>query len=151
MLSLKRTTAKNPPFVQLVAQLDAYLSLTDGEEHVFFHQFNSIYAQQEVVVAYWGDQAVGCGAMRKLDETTIEVKRMFTLPECRGKGIARAVLAHLEEWAVELGFDRIILETGARQPEAIALYQNCGYKEIDCYVPYEAVDNSHCFEKQLQM
>ena len=79
----------------------------------------------------------------------MEVKRMFTLPESRGKGIATKVLNELENWASELGYAKCMLETGKRQPEAVRLYQKNGYKQIPNYGQYINMDNSVCFEKLM--
>jgi GNAT superfamily N-acetyltransferase len=79
----------------------------------------------------------------------MEVKRMFTLPEYRGRGIAARVLEELEQWAVELSSHSCRLETGMKQPEAIRLYEKSGYRRIPNYGQYEGVFNSVCFEKKL--
>ena len=63
--------------------------------------------------------------------------------------MASGVLAELEQWARELGMERCILETGLRQPEAIALYERNGYEPIPNYGPYAGVANSRCFAKVL--
>jgi len=80
----------------------------------------------------------------------MEVKRMFTLPESRGQGLATTVLGELETWAAELGFERCVLETGKRQPEAIAFYKKHGYEIIPNYGQYAGIDNSVCFEKIIR-
>ncbi len=80
----------------------------------------------------------------------MEIKRMFTLPEARGIGIASLILAALESWAAELDFSKCILETGFKQPEAIALYEKNGYSRIENYGQYAGVENSLCFEKKLK-
>src|SRR5688572_18192676 len=67
-------------------------------------------------------QPVGCGAIRKLDEASAELKRMYVLPKHRGQGVGRDLLQHLETVGRELGVSRLVLETGTRQPEAMALY-----------------------------
>jgi GNAT superfamily N-acetyltransferase len=84
------------------------------------------------LVAYVNGTAAGCGGWRTLpgDERVAEVKRMFVLPEYRGNGVATAVLRALEDSARAAGKVRVVLETGDRQPEAIALYQKCGYAVI---------------------
>ena len=74
---------------------------------------------------------------------------MYVPPALRGKGIASAVLAELEKWAKELNYKKCILETGKKQPEAIALYNKNGYCIIPNYGQYENVENSVCFEKNL--
>ena len=97
------------------------------------------------------NQPVGCGAIKEYDANTMEVKRMFTLPECRGKGVATKVLNELEKWTTELGYEKCILETGKKQPEAIALYKKSGYKSIPNYGQYSGMDNSVCFEKEMKV
>jgi GNAT superfamily N-acetyltransferase len=79
----------------------------------------------------------------------MEVKRMFTLPEYRKKGVATAILTELEKWSKELGYEKCILETGKRQPEAIDLYMSQGYRSTPNYGQYVGVENSVCFEKLL--
>ena len=145
----KRTTSQHPDFIQLVQYLDAELAERDGDEHAFYHQFNSIDSLQHCIVLYEGSEAVGCGAIKAYDHTTVEVKRMYVTNTQRGKGLATQVLKHLETWATELGFQRCVLETGIRQPEAIALYKKNGYHQIPNYGQYIGVENSVCFEKLL--
>lgn len=147
MPKLLRISSDNPDFRQLVALLDQDLAIRDGEEHAFYAQFNKVDKIKHCVVAFWENQAVGCGAIRALDEEAMEVKRMFVLPEFRGKGIAGAVLQELEGWTRELGFTRCVLETGKKQPEAIGLYQKSGYRIIPNYGQYAGVENSVCMEK----
>ena len=79
----------------------------------------------------------------------MEVKRMYTLPEYRGKGLAAMVLSDLEKWASELAYKRCVLETGKRQPEAIKLYEKNGYQVTPNYGQYIGIENSVCFEKPL--
>jgi GNAT superfamily N-acetyltransferase len=79
----------------------------------------------------------------------MEVKRMYTIPESRNKGIATKVLNELEKWASELAYQKCILETGKRQPDAIWLYQKNGYKSIPNYGKYVEMENSVCFEKDI--
>jgi len=132
-----------------VRLLDADLATRDGNEHSFYAQFNKIDKIRHVVVAFENNLPVGCGAIKSYDLQTMEVKRMYTLPEHRGKGIARNILKELEKWAAELSCNKCILETGKRQPEAIELYQRSGYTIIPNYGQYAAIENSVCFEKQL--
>lgn len=104
---------------------------------------------KHVVVAYQNNEAVGCGAIKHYDESTMEVKRMFVPTEMREHGIASKVLHELELWAAELGYSRCILETGIKQPEAIKLYQKNNYNRIANYGQYAGVAASVCFEKVL--
>ncbi len=149
MTSLVKTDAKNEDFIALVAALDADLSERDGEEHGFYHQFNSIDQLKYVVVLYANDKPLGCGAIKTIDTETVEVKRMYVVPNARGKGIATKILKALEHWAAILGFKSCILETGKRQPEAIALYEKNGYAKIANYGQYQGVKNSICFQKNV--
>ncbi len=145
------TDASHPHFAQLVRQLDADLALRDGDEHAFYAQFNGIAHLQHVLLAYLPAQpeAVACGAIKPFDSESVEVKRMWVLPEFRGRGIASALLQQLEQWAVELGYQRCVLETGKKQVEALRLYPKNGYRIIANYGQYQGMDNSVCFEKWL--
>ncbi len=149
MLSLLRTDSDNTDFIGLVKWLDADLGEKDGEDHLFYSQLNKTDKIRHVVVAFEKDRAIGCGAIREFDPAAMEVKRMYTIPESRGKGIATRILAELEGWATELGYQRCILETGKRQPEAISLYKRNGYQTIPNYGKYAGIENSVCFEKEL--
>ena len=150
MLKLIRTNSNNIDFIQLVNQLDKELTIRDGDEHDFYDQFNKIDSIKYVVVAYENEKPVSCGAIKEFDALTMEVKRMFTHEAARGKGIASKVLNELEKWAAELGYQKCILETGVRQPEAIRLYTKNGYQLIENYGQYKDVENSRCFEKIIQ-
>jgi putative acetyltransferase len=149
MIQFIRTHSENPDFVALVQQLDADLAKRDGKDHSFYAQFNKIAAIKHVIVAYENEKPIGCGAIKELLPDAMEVKRMFTLPESRAKGIATKILAELETWAKELSYLKCMLETGKRQPEAIALYQKNGYHIIPNYGQYIGIENSVCFEKIL--
>ncbi|MBS1664025.1 MAG: GNAT family N-acetyltransferase [Bacteroidetes bacterium] len=149
MLSILRTNSENPDFQELVRALDKYLAFLDGDEHAFYAQFNKTAMLPEVVVAYEDGMPVGCGAIRAFSPEAMEVKRMYVLPELRGKGIATAVLCELEAWSRELGYEKCVLETGKRQPEAIGLYKKNGYSDTPNYGQYIGVENSVCFEKKL--
>jgi predicted GNAT family acetyltransferase len=96
MTSLIRTDSDNKDFIQLVKALDADLAHRDGNEHSFYDQFNKIDTIRHVVVAYENDKPVSCGAMKEVNPATMEIKRMYTIPESRGKGLATKVLTQLE-------------------------------------------------------
>ena len=149
MITLIRTNSDNPDFVALVRLLDAYLAVQDGDEHSFYDQFNKITRIKYVVVAYADEKPIGCGAIKEFAPNVMEVKRMYVSPEGRNQGIATKVLAELEKWAAELSYTKCVLETGKRQPEAIALYKKNGYRQIPNYGQYIGVENSVCFEKEL--
>jgi len=149
MLTYTRTDSSNPDFQKLVLRLDAELKERDGAENTFYAQFNKINAIRHAIVAYKNDEPVGCGAIKEFSSDTMEVKRMFVPSSLRGEGIASGVLNALEIWAKELGYVKTVLETGKRQPEAIALYKKNNYNVIPNYGQYDGVENSVCFEKVL--
>ncbi|MCO6175653.1 GNAT family N-acetyltransferase [Flavobacterium sp. NRK F10] len=149
MYTIKRTDSDDLDFQSLVQLLDADLAIRDGEDHSFYAQFNKIDSIRHVVVIFEKDVAIGCGAIKKYGDNTAEVKRMFVLPEKRGKGAAGMILKELEQWAKELHYTKCILETGKKQPEAIALYAKHAYRQIPNYGQYVDVTDSVCFEKEL--
>ena len=149
MINLIRTNSDNKDFIDIVKLLDAELAEIDGEEHVFYAQLNKTDTIKHVVVAYENEKPISCGAIREHSSTMMEVKRMYTLPGYRGKGLATKVLNELEKWASELSYQKCILETGWRQPDAIRLYEKNGYSRIPNYGKYAGIVNSVCFEKAI--
>ena len=149
MINLIRTNSENKDFIDLVKLLDAELAAIDGDEHVFYAQLNKTDTIKHVIVAYENEKPISCGAIREHSSTMMEVKRMYTLPEHRGKGLATKVLNELEKWASELSYQKCILETGWRQPDAIRLYEKNGYSRIPNYGKYAGIVNSVCFEKEI--
>lgn len=151
MINLKRTNSANPDFIELVKLLDADLAVRDGKDHSFYNQFNKIDMIRHAVVSYENDYPIACGAIKEFSSQVMEVKRMYTLPEHRGKGIAGIILTELEKWAAELSYAKCVLETGKKQPEAIQLYQKSGYHIIPNYGQYAGIENSVCFEKEITL
>lgn len=150
MIKIIRTNSDNPDFIELVKCLDTYLAKIDGDEHAFYNQFNKTSKMKCVVLAYEDDKPTGCGAIREYTPGIMEIKRMYTTPESRGKGIATRVLTELEIWATELSCEKCILETGKRQTEAVSLYKKNGYRLIPNYGQYLKIENSLCFEKEIK-
>ena len=101
------------------------------------------------LVAAVDGRPVGCGGLRQLDEGAAELKRMYVMPEWRGKGISVAVLEALEDYAVKQGWRTLRLETGPRQPEAVRFYERSGYVRIPNFGHYAADPTSMCFEQVL--
>ena len=149
MIRLIRTDSDSDDFIELVKLLDAELAILDGDEHAFYAQLNKTDKIKHVIVAYENDKPISCGAIREYSPAIMEVKRMYTIPESRGKGIATKILNELEKWASELSYQKCILETGKRQPDAIWLYQKNGYRVILNYGKYVEMENSVCFEKEI--
>ncbi len=149
MITIKRTTSDDVDFQKLVSLLDKDLAIRDGVEHSFYAQLNKIDSIKNVVVLYVNKEAVSCGAYKVYNENTVEIKRMFTELSYRGSGLAAKVLGELESWAKENNYQNCILETGKKQPEAIALYTKAGYNIIPNYGQYEHVENSVCMRKRV--
>jgi putative acetyltransferase len=149
MINITKTDSDNNDFITLVKSLDAYLAITDGDEHAFYSQYNKLDKIKHVIVVYDDETPIGCGAIKVYEPDAMEVKRMYVAPEGRNKGIASQILGELEKWASELGATRCILETGKRQTEAVAFYKKNNYQVIANYGQYEGVANSVCFEKLL--
>lgn len=147
MIKIIRTNSDNEDFKNLVKQLDAYLEVTDGDEHSFCNQYNKLDKIKHVIVAYDNDVPLGCGAIKEFESKVMEVKRMYTSPENRGKGIASKIIAALEKWTTELLYEKCILEVGIRQAEAVVFYKKNRYIIIPNYGQYIGVENSLCFEK----
>jgi putative acetyltransferase len=101
------------------------------------------------LVAFDGDEAIACGGLRPIDETYGEVKRMYVLPNRRGSGVSTVVLRALEDAALTRGWNRLVLETGDRQPEAIRFYEREGYTRIPNFGHYVDSPISLCYEKRF--
>lgn len=149
MIKLVRTDSNNKDFVSLVDALNKYLKVVDGDDHDFYHQYNGIDMLKHVVVAYDDKTPIACGAFKQFDNDSVEIKRMFTHPDSRGKGIAGKLLIDLENWSKEEGYRSCVLETGKAQFEAVSFYKKMGYTIIPNYGQYENIENSLCFEKNL--
>jgi GNAT superfamily N-acetyltransferase len=104
------------------------------------------------LVAYLDGRPVGCGALRPFPEAgpgVAEIKRMYTSPSARRRGVSRALLARLESEAAGFGYRRLQLQTGLRQPEAMALYAASGYHRIPNFGMWAASELTACFAKNL--
>lgn len=101
------------------------------------------------LVGYLDTTPVAMGGVRRLEPGTVEVKRMYVVPAARGRGLSRVVLARLEDVARELGADRVVLETGSRQPEAMRLYETSGYERIEGFGHYRCEPLSVSYGKTL--
>lgn len=148
-MTITKTDSSNIDFQNLVKYLDADLAIRDGEDHAFYHQFNKIDMIKNCIVMYIDNHPAACGAFKKFDDDTAEIKRMYTHPDFRKRGLAGMIVKELENWAKEIGYKKCVLETGIKQPEAIALYEKSDYQRIPNYGQYIGIDNSVCYEKCL--
>ncbi|MBK9096932.1 MAG: GNAT family N-acetyltransferase [bacterium] len=134
------------------------VTLLSDELHNELEQFygkgviESFYEENKEMLVFFvayneRDSAVACGALKHFDETTAEIKRMYVKKDSRGLGISKSILTKLEQHAKELHYQRLILETGLKQPEAMNLYRTFGYTPIKCYGSHADDPDSRCFEK----
>ncbi|HXU83726.1 MAG TPA: GNAT family N-acetyltransferase [Polyangia bacterium] len=150
--TLRREPLDSPVARRLIEALNAELGgryPEAGANHFRLDPDEVAPGRGTFLVAYEGDQPVGCGAFRRLDGETAEIKRMFVVPERRGRGLGGAVLAALEGEARAHGIVRLVLETGVRQPDAIALYRRFGFRDIPAFGEYIGSALSVCMGKDL--
>lgn len=117
---LTRTDAENIDFKNLSQKLSEYHKQLYG-------QYCDGGRIKYVVIAYEGNVAIGCGALRLFNEESMEIKRFYVAEEYRRKGIASRILVELESWIKELGFKKAVLETGKKQEQAINFYKKNNY------------------------
>jgi putative acetyltransferase len=137
---------------RLIAALDAHLAGRYSADQRFGPNLQPEQLAPGLgtfVIARLDRRAVGCGALRRLDDTSAEVKRMYVEPELRGRGIAKKILDHIEAAARVMGVRRLVLETGIYQAEAIGLYRRVGFNPVKCWGEYDGVLASVCFEKKI--
>jgi GNAT superfamily N-acetyltransferase len=167
---VERTSLEDPDALDLIARLND--ELTGRYDHPSDNHFRLEPDEVSpgvgaVVIGRLADRAVACGAIRRIrdidgdidaasDEDlagtghrTAEIKRMYVAPDARGNKLGAAVLDRLEHEATELGIDRIVLETGSRQPEAIQMYERAGFTARERWGEYAQAPHSRCFEKHL--
>ena len=148
MITIIRTNSEHEEFKKLVQLLNSDLAKRDGENHPL-SQFNTIDNIKYVVLAYKNQIPIGCGAISEYDLTTMEIKRVYVLPEVRKKRIGTNILSELENWAKELGSCKCILFTGTNQAEANRLYETNGYRQIQKYGKLAEIADSLCFAKEI--
>lgn len=151
--SIRRSTLTSSDAGRLIAALNAELTAMfpePGANHFSLREAQVAPGDGAFLIAYLGDMAAGCGALRRVDETTGELKRMYVAPSVRGQGIGRALVDALEGEARLLGITRIVLETGTRLAAAIRLYETMGYTRIPLFGEYVlSPETSVCFGKTL--
>jgi GNAT superfamily N-acetyltransferase len=137
---------------QLILALNAELEdryPEEGANHFRLDADEVADGRGAFLVAYLDGRPVGCGAVRRNEPDVAEIKRMYVVPDVRGRGIAWQVLNELEAEARRLGVRRVVLETGLRQAEALALYRRAGFVEIPLFGEYLDSPLSVCMEKRL--
>jgi putative acetyltransferase len=155
LLEIKAENPYDPVCMTLTSELVAELSplYSDDPDDKTLDDFSpaDVSVPRSVFLLAWLDgEAVGCGALRPMDDDTVEIKRMYVRPAARGKGISRKIVRALESYAQDFAYRKIRLGTGNRQPEAMRLYAASGYNRVVCAEPYLEDDHSVCFEKMLR-
>lgn len=147
-----RTDGKNRDFIENCRLLDLDLDRRVGRQikRDKYQKYNQLDEIREAIVVYDGHQAIGGGAIRRYDDETIELKRVFVHNEYQGQGIGSRLVMLLIEWAVELGYQRMILETGELLVESCALYRKLGFQVIPNYGPYVDMPESLCMARDLR-
>jgi putative acetyltransferase len=151
-LQIMRADPRSDAARALLGALDVELGGRYPEENVAEYQIDPdavTAGRGQFLLALLGNEAVGCCALRRLDDGTGEVKRMYVRPAQRGCGVARALLQAIEAEARGFGLRRLLLETGVRQPEAVGLYQRFGFERIPPFPPYVETPLSLCMGKDL--
>ena len=151
-MKFQRTDGKNKDFVENCRLLDMDLDRRVGKkiERDKYRQYNRLDEIQEAIVVYEGRQVIGGGAIRRYDDETIELKRVFVHTEYQGQGIGSRLVSLLMEWAVELRYKKMVLETGELLAESCAVYKKLGFQVIPNYGPYEDMPESLCMAKDLK-
>lgn len=151
-MKFQRTDGKNKDFIENCRLLDMDLDRRVGKkiQRDKYKKYNQLDEIQEAIVVYIDNKAAGGGAIRRYDDENMELKRVFVHPEYQGRGIGSRLVALLMEWAGELGYKRIILETGELLAESCAVYKKLGFQVIPNYGPYEDMPESLCMAKDLK-
>lgn len=146
-----RCDSGNKDFIENCRLLDEDLDRRVGNviERDKYKQYNLIDKMKECIVVYVDGKPVGGGAIRTYDEESVELKRIFVRPEAQGKGIGTELVEKLIEWASELQYKKIILETGELLAESCHVYRKAGFEVIPNYGPYVNMPESLCMEKKL--
>lgn len=148
-MTITKTDSSNVDFQNLVKLLDADLAIRNGEDHAFYDQFNKIDMIKNCIVIYVDNNPAACGAFKKFEDDTVEIKRMYTHPNFRKRGLAGTIVKELESWAKEIGYKKAVLESSLEQNEALSVYEKSGYLRIPNYGQYIGIDKSVCYEKTL--
>ena len=151
-LEFRREDLTSPSAAEMIRALNAELGERypeEGANHLRLDREEVAEGRGAFLVAYLNGEPLACGAIRRIDADTGEVKRMYVEPRVRGQGVGRQMLTRLENEGRRLGVKRIVLETGQRQPEALALYTNAGFVPVSPFGEYVGSPLSVCMGKTL--
>lgn len=151
MIRIERTNGESDVFEQLCKLLDKNLDELVGADiqKKKYNQYNTLNEIHHVVLLYVGNQAVGCAAMKEIEPGIAEVKRVYVCKDYRGQGLSKRLMHEIELWAKEIGYHKLVLETGKVLTAAQGLYHRIGYQDIENYGQYKGVATSVCMEKLI--
>jgi len=150
VIAIARESPRQDDVIALIRQSDALMqSLYPAESNHLVDVESLAALNVHFLVAREQGRALGCGAFVLGEAGQAEMKRVFVAPAARGKGIARLLMEALEREAARLGVTLMQLETGIKQPEAIALYRKFGYAERGPFGNYQPDPLSLFMEKRL--
>lgn len=148
-MEVKIVSPENQDFAMLAQKLDEYYFELVGDVHLRYAEFNKPQNMNAICVVYENDEAIACGAWKKIDDETAEIKRIYVLPQHRRKGCASMIVKAMEEDAAKTGRKRFILETARTTADSASLYVSLGYEEIDYYGSPAGAENCRCFKKEI--
>ena len=155
-LRIERVPITHPDAQALIAAVQAeYVARYGGQDESPVAPTDFEDPLGQFFVGYLDGAPVATGAWRRSSvralgaTVTAEVKRMYVVPAAQRRGLARRLLAHLEATAAEAGIEALVLETGMKQPEAIALYESAGYEPIPGFGHYRGSELSRCFGRRI--
>ena len=148
-VKIVKTDGFDPLFHQLILKLDAGLTENYGILQEQYQQFNHTDDLKLVVLLKVEEAIVGCGALKEITPEKVELKRVYVDETYRGHGYGKNIVNELMNISMDLGYDRMVLETGAKQKAAIAVYRSLGFKDIEKFGPYKEMENSICMGKNL--
>ena len=150
-IKYQRCDGSNKDFIENCILLDEDLdrrvgAVIDRSKYTCYNLTDKI---KEAIVVYLDGKPVGGGAIRSYDEATMELKRIFVRPEAQGHGIGTSLVSKLIEWAKELGYTKIVLETGELLAESVHVYSKLGFERIPNYGQYADMEDSYCMGMDL--
>lgn len=149
---IKEVSYDDTDFICLCDELDSFLNCAIGGEdkREKYKKFNHLDTMDHVIVAYDDEAPVGCAALRKYSDENIEVKRVFVREDYRGKNIAGMLIENLIAYSKNMGYTRMILETGEFLKASVRLYLRYGFEKIPNYGEYADMSESFCMARSIK-
>ena len=148
-VKIKQVSYTNQDLHHLVCQLDDFFLQSWGKQIAESYQSFHTLSQMIYCCVGYQQEAIGCGCLKEVDNQTIEIKRMFVLPQYRRHGYASQILHHLESIALQKGYHYSVLETGKEMFDNIQFYEKCGYHIVENYGEFIGDPICICMKKDL--